>query len=771
MQATVVELLSTKSNGNGRQRMSLVTVTKRNGTEVRYDKDKIVRAVTRCFTNSCKMPDSVETKEKATRIADQVDRLLPFEPAPVSVERIQDLVEQQLMACDYYEAAKEYILYRESHRKLREEQVDPAIIEAFKVGTSYFTGPNRHIQLFQAFDKFARFNWDAGRREVWTETVDRVINYTRGHLNRHYAGCVDEATLDILKQGLLRQEATPSMRMIQMAGPALERCQTGVYNCAFQFLREPRDMAEEMYLLCQGCGGGFSVEHQYAVDYWPRVKRQRVGAKPDTFVIPDDTEGWCDSLRLGQERWLDGHDIVYDFRLIRKKNTLLRTKGGRASGPEPLQDCLNFSRERILSRQGSRLTSLDLHDMNCFVHRISGVGGVRRASGISLSDLDDVEMRHCKDGQFWNENEQRGQANNSAVYEERPSALAFMEEWLALGKSGSGERGIFNRGALKKQFPARRKLGRYIYGCNPCGEIIQRHKQFCNLSMSIVRAMLDWAELKRRVVLAAIWGTFQSTMTDFKYIGPEWKKNCEEERLLGVDLLGHLDHPMLRPGAPGLDEHLEELKALAVQTNVEWAKRLGINPSVAVTCGKPGGDSSVFFDAAPGFKAWHGQYFLRRARTQADSPVAKLLKDQGVPYRIDYDKSGMWVFEFPCQAPEGALILGQQTAIEQLEHWKMFKLHYTEHNPSVTIYVAPEEWLSVGNWVYENWDVVGGLSFSPLMGTSHPLAPYQTLSVEEYQQRISTFPEIDWAQLTKYESEDYTTASQQPACSGDRCTI
>ncbi len=767
-----VSLRRPSSNGNGHSRIKPAKVTKRSGEEVAYDQGKIVQAIRHCFINSCNMPDDGETLSKASAIAVEVEHLLIVTPPPITVEMIQDKVEIILMAKGLYDAAKEYIIYRENHRQLREEQqVDPATKKLFDEGCAAFQGPNRAIQVFQALDKFARFNWAEGRREVWAESVDRVLAYTRNHMISTFGRSVfDTSTWQDLHWSLLHLEAAPAMRLVQMAGPALDRCQTGVYNCSFQFLRSPQDMAEEMYLLCQGCGVGFSVEHQHAVDHWPRVKKQR-NALPDHFEIPDTTEGWCDAYRFGLEHWMDGHDVDFDFSKIRPKGSILRTKGGRSSGPQPLKDCLAFARNRILSRQGERLTSLDLHDMACFVHRVSSVGGVRRASGISLSDRDDTHMRHCKSGQFWNDNPQRNQANNSAVYEERPSAIDFMEEWLALGKSGTGERGIFNRGALRKQFPPRRKVGRHVFGSNPCGEINLRHKQFCNLSIAVLRSSLSWEEVRKRVTTATIWGTVQSTMTNFSYVGSEWKKNCEDERLLGVDLLGHMDYPALRPGAEGLAGRLQELRDLVVKVNHDCAQRLGIGPSAAATCGKPSGDSGVFFDCAPGFKAWHGEYFIRRARVQADNPLAKLLKDQGVPVHTDYDKTDLWVLEFPCKAPEGALILGGQSAIEQLEHWKTFKLNYTEHNPSVTIYVREDEWIKVGHWVYENWDIVGGLAFLPFEGGHYTLAPFETIDKAEYDRRMQDFPNIDWSRLVNYENSDMTTCRQQFACSGDKCTL
>ncbi len=463
-----------------------------------------------------------------------------------------------------------------------------------------------------------------------------------------------------------------------------------------------------------------------------------------------------------------GRERVYDLCMeAPNHNFVANGFVSHNSGPGPLLDLLAFDRDIILGRQGDRLTSLDVHDMTCMLHRIGQMGGVRRASGISFSDLLDLLMRNAKAGAFWTTAKQRNQANNTAVYEEKPSPIEFMEEWLSLAKSGNGERGIYNAGSLYKQLPRRRKKTR-MRG-NPCGEVYLKDREFCNLSLAILRARTAWAEVKRRVKMATVWGTIQSTMTNFKYLSSEWKKNCEEERLLGVDLLGHLDHELLRPGRPGREQLLDELLRDCTETNVSWSQRLGINPSAALTCGKPSGDSSCFYDTAAGFKPHHGQFYIRRLRFATYNPIAKLLKDSGVPWNIDYDDSGLLVFDFPCRAPEGAVLLGDQTAVEQLENWLLFKQHWTEHNPSVTIFVKKEEWLAVGHWVYENWDHIGGLSFSPFDGGNYPLLPYEAISGAEYEQRASVFPEIDWSRIVRYEDDDMTTLAQQFACTANGC--
>ncbi len=1109
-----------------------VKVQKRNGEIVEFDMLRIEQAIYKCL--NLDLGYSAEQASKCSfDITPQVVNLVIPNASQanqqVTVEQIQDAVETQLMAHGLYDAAKQYILFREKKRQQRESAPIPQdVIEAFATNDQYFT---HDIQKFQALDKFARYDQSKNRRETWPETVNRVMEFFQAH-SAEQQHDVTEAEWAELRSGLLSLQASPSMRCVQMAGPSLERCHVGVYNCSFQAIQNTTDMAEELYILMQGTGVGFSVEHEFAVEHFPRVQRQKPMAEVPVYKIKDTTEGWCDAYKAGLDAWWRGEDIRYDYSDIREAGTPLKTKGGKASGPGPLKDLLEFARTRILDRQGQYLTSLDLHDINCFAHRIVKMGGVRRASGISLSDLNDREMRDCKQGEFWHNNNQRNQANNSAVYTQKPDALTWLEEWFTLAKSGSGERGIFNRGGLKQQFPARRPHDGQLFGTNPCvtadtwvptdegprqvsqllndpfvtfvdgvahqatnffqtgvrpvfrvqlangmkqkltgdhqvlavthqsrktqrtawkpiselnpgdrvtlhnhrelttwagkgtrdqgwllgnllgdgcfgakdqalldywgddcqklapqalslvhktvgaradcqgsnqtavvdkvriqssslgklaaeyglgrdkkiepaveqtsaefhagflsgwfdadgsvqgnqakgvsirlasstlsnleaaqrmllrlginstiyaerraagyrelpdgrggtgtywceaqhelvvandnllhfqrqvgfrteakarkltaaltgyrrklnrerfaeavvtieaagtepvydcqvpgphafdanglyvhncGEIILRHKQFCNLSIAVIRPTDSLEAIRAKVVLATIWGTLQSTMTKFNYIGPEWKKNSEEERLLGVDLLGFLDHPLFQDNqqaAPILDE----LRELVIITNGEWAARLKINPSTATTCIKPSGDSSVFFGTAAGFKGHHGTYYVRRTRSSATNPIALMLKDEGVPCHVDYDGSGL-VLEWPMQPPEGGTLLENQTALSQLEQWKTFKVHWTEHNPSVTIYVRPGEWLAVGLWVYDNWDIVGGLSFLPYDGGVYHLAPYEAISKEEYDKRMAAFPKINWAKLIRYETHDMTTLQHQFACHGDKCEI
>lgn len=548
-------------------------------------------------------------------------------------------------------------------------------------------------------------------------------------------------------------------------------------NCAYLPIDSWDAFGELLYILMQGTGAGFSVEVDY-VDSLPRIKRQKDG-KPKKYIVPDTTEGWCSALTMGLKTWAAGEDVVYDFSRIRPQGTVLRTKGGRASGPEPLKQLLLFVRDKMLAAQGRRLDPIDAHDIACFCGQIVQVGGVRRAALISLSDLDDRDLREAKNGQFWLHNVQRAMANNSTVYDDRPKAAQFMEEWLALMKSGSGERGIFNRGGLAKQLPKRRKkVGEF--GVNPCGEIILRPRQFCNLSIAIARPEDTQKSLARKVRLATIFGTLQSLLTDFKFISPKWRENCEEERLLGVDITGQMDCPALRPeNDPDLESYrvklLADLRQVAIDTNKEFAEKLGIPQSAAVTCIKPSGNSAQLFNCSSGLHPRYAKYYLRRLRIGAYTPIAKLLEDAGVSWFPEVgqtrDSATVRVVEFPVKSPDGAPTRHDLSAIEQLNNWLAWKLYYTEHNPSVTIYVSDEEWPSVGAWVYEHFDQIGGLSFLPKDGGVYELAPYEEIDQKEYERRTKTLPIIDFSKLPDYEKEDMTELQREFGCTGDKCEV
>lgn len=627
------------------------------------------------------------------------------------------------------------------------------------------------IQELQFYDKYSRWSEKDGRRETWPETVKRVITFFQEELTRRKLSLPTETWCE-LENAMLALESMPSMRIVQMAGPTLRRCNVGAYNCAYLPMDSWQAFSELLYILMQGTGAGFSVEVDH-VDSLPRIKRQH-GQPGEKYTVPDTTEGWCNALLKGLNLWSNGYDIDFNFSKIRPQGAVLKTKGGRASGPEPLRQLLLFTRDKILSAQGRRLNPIEAHDIACFCGQIVQVGGVRRAALISLSDLDDRDMRDAKQGQFWLHNVQRSMANNSAVYHDRPRSAVFMEEWLALLRSGTGERGIFNRGGLKTQLPKRRKKVA-DFGVNPCGEIILRPRQFCNLSIAVARANDTSESLARKVRLAAIFGTMQSLLTDFRYLSEDWSKNCEEERLLGVDITGQMDCPLLRPDNIDRAPLLDRLKNVAIETNQEYASLFSINPSAAVTCVKPSGNSAQLFNCSSGLHPRYASFYIRRIRIGAYTPIAQLLKDAGVPYFPEVGQSvqsaTVLVFEFPVAAPDGAPTRHDLSAIGQLENWMDLKQWFCEHNPSQTVYVSDEEWPAVGAWVYDRFDGIGGLSFLPRDGGTYELAPYEEITKEQFDKRTKAMPVIDFAKLSDYEKEDMTEVNREFACVGDRCEI
>lgn len=738
-----------------------MAIVKRDGRQEPFSSAKIVAAVERCLL-ALSHP-SHNASAVAQRIADSVTNIISTTEDSLSVERIQDLVEQQLMAYAHFAEAKSYILYREEHRKQRERaQVDPEESQYINDSLAMF---GTDLQRVQYLDKYARWNAKAGRRETWPETVSRVIGFFNKQLaNRQLELSVEDWAA--LKESMLNLEAMPSMRVLQMAGPALERCNVGAYNCSYIPIDSLDSFTELLYVLMQGTGVGFSVESRY-VEELPRIRRQKKNIERALHIVQDSTEGWCDALHIGLAKWVGGEDVEFDFSQIRAQGTLLKTKGGRASGPGPLKQLLAFARSRILARQGRWLSTLDAHDIACVCGSIVQVGGVRRAALISLSDLDDREMRAAKLGQFWNTDPHRAMANNSAVYESRPESVVLLEEWLSLAKSGTGERGIFNREGLKKQAPKRRKKD--DYGVNPCGEISLRPRQFCNLSIAVARADDTPDTLTRKVGVAALFGTIQSLLTDFKYLRPEWKQNCEEERLLGVDITGQMDCPLLRPDAQGREALLAQLREHAVNTNKHYAGLFAVPASAAVTCVKPSGNSSTLFNCSSGLHPRYAPYYIRRIRMGTYTPIAKMLIDEGVPHSQDND--AVMVFEFPVKSPDGAITRNDMTALEQLENWLVIKRNFTEHNPSITVYVGDREWVAVLDWVQRNWDFVGGISFLPRDGGVYQLAPYEEISKAQYDALVAAMPQIDYAKLLRYEREDYTEGAQELACVSGACEI
>lgn len=752
-------------------------IVKRDASRVPFDKTKIASAVGKAMLAADewkqgapeKVADAVERKLIEKRVADKT-----FMP---SVEGVQDLVEQELMLLKYPATAKSYILYRAQRTQFRKERgvVPERFRQLAEESKQYFKG--NPLGEFVYLRTYARWIDEENRRETWIETVDRYVNFMKENLGdklhpHEYAD---------LREAILKQEVMPSMRAMQFSGEAARKCNTCVYNCTFTAPVKLEDFAEIMYLSMQGCGVGFAVESQN-IEQLPQIKKQTKSKLP-THVIGDSKEGWCDALTLGLKTWYAGKDIEFNFSQIRPAGARLKVMGGKASGPEPLRALLSFARERILARQGRRLRPIDAHDIICKIGECVVAGGVRRTAMISLSDLDDAELRDAKKGQFFLTDPHRMVANNSAVYDHQPTNVELMEEWVALMKSGSGERGIFNRGALHNTLPKRRmnffkkrKLTSEdgvvtgSVGTNPCGEIILQSKQFCNLSEVIARSGDTREDLVRKAKLAAILGTYQSTLTNFRYISKEWTKNCRDESLLGVSITGQWDSEEARK-----PETMRLMRDAAVKTNATYAKRFGVKPSMAVTAVKPSGTVSQTFNTASGIHPRHSKYYIRRVRISATDALFKMVRDQGIPHHPEVGQSAetatTYVLEFPVMAPEGSKFKDDLTALEQIEYWKQVKLNFTEHNPSATISVGEDEWIAVVDWLQKNWDIIGGLSFLPRFDHVYRLAPYESIDKKRYEEMKAAFPEIDYSKLVVYETSDETEQKRELACAGGVCEI
>ncbi len=743
------------------------SVRKRNGETVPYDIEQIVSAVYKAMRSTGegerKEAEFIARKVQSelARVAKLVKDFIP------TVEGIQDTVEKELILEEFVKTAKAYILYREERARARQtvgtvpEKVRELVVESKK----YFRNAMAEFIYYRSYSRWIE---SEGRRETWIETIDRYMAFMKENLGNK----LTEKEYAELREAILKQEVMPSMRLVWSAGDAARKTNVTGYNCSFIAPSCVQDLAEIMYLSMCGTGVGFTVESQNA-QMFPQIKKQ-TGKMQTTHVVDDSKEGWADAFAVGLNAWFNGQDIKFDYSKLRPAGARLVTMGGKSSGPEPLVSLMEFSRDRILKNQGRRLSNLELHDIICKIGEIVVSGGVRRSALISLSDLDDYQMRHAKDGQFYLTDPQRMMANNSAVYLAKPTTAEFLDEWVSLMKAGSGERGIFNRGSLSKQVPERRwkVLGDNAdnTGTNPCGEIILRSKQFCNLSEIVARAEDTEATLMRKARLAAILGTYQSTLTKFGYLSKEWRENCEEERLLGVSITGQWDCKVVRD--PNI---MSKLRDEAVKVNKEYAKRFGVNASTAVTAVKPSGTVSQLVDASSGMHPRHAPYYIRRIRISATDSLFKMLKNQGVPYYPEVGQSMenavTYVLEFPIKAPEKSLFKDDQSALDQLAYWKMVKEHYTEHNPSVTISVGNDEWIAVANWLYENWDMIGGLSFLPRSNHVYRLAPYEEISKEQYDAMVKKFPEIDFSKIMSYEREDMTQGSKELACAGNVCEI
>ena len=622
---------------------------------------------------------------------------------------------------------------------------------------------------YQAFihtSRYARWLEEEQRRESFSETIERYIQ------NVVLPKIQDLEVVDAIRQALLNLEITGSMRALMTAGPALERDNTAGYNCSYLPVDDPKSFDEAMFILLCGTGVGFSVERQY-INKLPDVPENMFNS--DTVVVVKDSkEGWAKALRQVIALLYSGEIPKWDVSKVRPAGAKLKTFGGRASGPAPLLDLFNFTVRTFVGAKGRKLSSIECHDLMCKIGEVVVVGGVRRSAMISLSNLSDDRMRHAKSGNWWENDPQRALANNSVSYTEKPDALSFMREWMALVESGSGERGIFNRQASKKQAAKNgRRDSNFDFGTNPCSEIILRPYQFCNLTEVVVRATDTLESLERKVRLATILGTIQSTYTHFPYLRKVWQKNTEEERLLGVSLTGIMDNPLMTTKNAGLEATLEHLKSVAVATNSEWAARLGVPVSAAITCVKPSGTVSQLVDSASGIHARHSEYYIRTVRGDNKDPLTQFMKDQGIPSEPDVFKPDQTtVFSFPQKAPDGAVVTADLSAIDQLKMWLAYQRAWCEHKPSVTINVKKDEWFEVGAFVYKNFDEMSGVSFLPYSEHTYQQAPYQEVGKTDYENLLALMPKaIDWAKLSDYEKEDNTTGVQSLACSADGCEL
>lgn len=746
---------------------SFKLVKKRDGRLVPFDQSRITNAILKAMTAT---NDGI--LEDAKRVSDRAMKELTRKYLPgyiLGIEEIQDVVESVLITLDYAKAAKSYILYRQKRAEIREDRkiIPEKVQRLVEESKKYFRNP---LSEFIYYRSYSRWMESEGRRETWVESVDRYMHFMREQLGERMR---DDEYAE-LRDAILRQEVMPSMRLMWSAGDAARKTNVTAYNCSFVAPSAIEDFAEIMYLAMCGAGVGFSVEQQ-TVQMLPQIMRQ-TGETLSTHAVADSKEGWADALTLGLHAWFEGKDVEFDLTNLRPAGARLRTMGGKSSGPRPLRELLEFARRKILAKQGRRLSSLDVHDIVCKIGEIVVMGGVRRTALISLSDLDDPEMRFAKNGQFYLTEPQRSLANNSVAYNEKPTATQFLDEWIALAKSGTGERGVFNRGGLKTQMPGRRwaifKKDAQWSGTNPCGEINLKSKEFCNLTEVIARAEDTEETLLRKVRAATILGTYQSMLTHFPHLSPQWKKNCEEERLLGVSITGQWDSPAVRNA-----DTLRKMRETAIETNASYAERFGIRASAAITCVKPSGTVSQFTDASSGMHPRHAPYYIRRVRIAASDALFQMLKDQKMPYHPEVGQSveaaTTYVLEFPVKAPSGTVFKNDLSAIEQLEYWRMVKENYTEHNPSVTISVGEHEWVSVANWLYEHWDMLGGLSFLPREDANHvyTLAPYEEITEEKYNELIAQFPALDFSQIIVYEKDDETQGAKELACVAGVCEV
>ena len=621
-------------------------------------------------------------------------------------------------------------------------------------------------QNFIATSRYARWLEDEGRRETWTETVTRYVDYMADKTG------LDKKTTDEIWNAIYTLDVMPSMRALMTAGPALDRDNTAGYNCSYLPVNDPKSFDEAMYILLCGTGVGFSVERQY-IDKLPEIP-EKLFKSQTTIVVRDSKEGWAKAFRMLVALLYAGEVPDYDVSMIRPAGARLKTFGGRASGPAPLVDLFKFTINMFKGATGRKLNSYECHSIMCKIGEIVVVGGVRRSAMISLSNLSDIRMRHAKTGQWWETAPHMALSNNSVAYTDKPDSETFLREWTSLVESKSGERGIFNRVSAQKQAAKNgRRNPDYEFGTNPCSEIILRPHQFCNLTEVVVKEHDTDEDLDRKVRLATILGTAQATLTDFPYLRKIWKSNTREERLLGVSLTGIMDNIHTNCFLVNMRERLTRLKQIAIDTNKKYAKRFDIEESTAITCVKPSGTVSQLCDSASGIHARHSRYYIRTVRGDNKDPLTKFMIDQGVPSEPCVMKPDTTtVFSFPMMSPSGSRLRNDLSAVEQLDVWLIYQEHWCEHKPSVTVTVKEEEWLDVGAFVFKHFDKMSGVSFLPHSDHVYQQAPYQECTEDEYDAMLLKMKNrIDWSKLRDYESVDTTAGSQTMACSGDSCEI
>lgn len=644
-------------------------------------------------------------------------------------------------------------------------------------------------QRFIHLSRYARWDEEVGRRETWDETVQRYFNFFTPHLDEHHGAQITTPEICELFKHIVNLDVMPSMRCLMTAGPALSRDHIAGYNCAYRPVDDIRAFDEILFILMCATGVGFSVERQY-VNQLPVVP-ERLDESLICIVVRDSKRGWAEGFRELLGLLYAGRIPSWDMSKVRPAGSRLKTMGGRASGPDPLIELFEFTVRLFQGAAGRKLNSIECHDLVCMIGDCVVVGGVRRSALLSLSNLSDHRMRDAKHGEWWQLTPHRQLANISVAYTETPEVGQFMEEWQALYASKSGERGIFNREAAREQAMKSGRRKGYLgngaaltnppfsgspidFGTNPCSEIILRPKQFCNLTTIVVRPDDDYDTLENKVRMAAILGTWQSTLTNFRYITNAWKNNCEEERLLGVSMTGIMGNELLNGRSANrsqLPDLLEHLKDVAVATNREWAERLGIPQSTAVTCVKPEGTASQLVGTTSGISPGWSRHYIRRVRQDIKDPLTQLMIDQGVPHEQDNMNPENIVFSFPLETPRGTILRNDMTAVQQLEHWELFQNHWCEHKPSITVYVRENEWPGVGGWVWDHFDSMSGVSFLPNSNHTYKQAPYEEITANVFNVMQSKMPDIKWDDLSQYEQDDHTAGSRELACVSGQCEI